>query len=625
MKREEISFPPEDLPLRDDVSAMGQLVGELIREQGGRALFERVEHARLAAIARRDGRADDGALLEACCFQDPREAHDFVKSFSTWFRMLNVVEQTHRIRRQRQQDAQGEASQAEGWEQILSSLREDGYSRDTLLALVSKLNINPVLTAHPTEASRRALLENEERIARLWIEGMNACLGEGERRALRDQLRMEASIAWQSAEHSHERPTVADEAEHVHYYLSKMLFRVAPLLHEKLEQAIERHFPADVTASLASSEVASINSKDSGSTTEPVRPTARAALSAPTAARVPTFLRFGSWVGGDMDGNPFVSGETVEATLREQRRVIIEAYREELSSLARRLTQSTEAVQPSEEFRAQLKAYGSLFPELSFAAQRQDMPLSHYCSLMDARLEATLRDEEQRAYPGPHAFRDDLLRLRGLLHPRAGRFPVERLLRRLEVFSFHLAALDLRVSSSDLHDAVALLLGCEAWQTLSVETRCVRLLEAIETGPLPSPVEHPVCSLLSAASRARARYGPDCIGALIVSMSHHPDDLLAAILASLACGLELGTVDVVPLFETIDDLAASQRVISELLALPLWRELLARRGQRQMIMLGYSDSSKDGGITASRWALFDAQRAMVGAGLVLGLVPRFCL
>ena len=581
MKRDQIDFPKRHEPLREDVSLLGAMVGELLQEQCGRALFERVEAARSAAIDRRAGQASGGDLAELCRFDDPAAASDFVRGFSTWFRMVNLAEQVHRIRRRRQYQSEGAGIQPESLADVFSRLKQAGLSWQRVSELLDDLLIEPVFTAHPTEATRRSLLEKEQRMARYLIQRLDPSLPVSEVERLLDRVRMEQTIAWQTAEQSHQRPTVADEAEHAHFYLANVLYRLAPVFHEHLAEAAEQVWG------------------------EPVWP-----------GDLPTVLRFGSWVGGDMDGNPNVSGQTVLDTLAEQRRQVIGNYRREVAKLNRLLSQTETRVGIAP---ALLERVGSYRKRLSAASGRipnrhADMPYRIFLYLIDARLEATLADAEQ-AYDNANELWADLQLIIDSLKDhqgqRAGLFPVQRLRRRVDMFGFHLAALDLRIDSGDLHQAIAHQFDDPDWPERPPQERTERLIDALQQGYQARSDDHPVLGLLQAAAEAHQRFGEKSVGTLIVSMSRNADDVLAAWLIARLAGVQDGRLDIVPLFETVADLEAAEGVMSGLLELPLWCELLAQRGNRQTIMLGYSDSNKDGGMVASRWSLQDAQRRLV--------------
>ena len=577
MKREQIDFPPQHEPLRDDVSLLGGLVGELLKEQCGQRLFDRVEAARAAAIERRVGDVEHSDLESLCQFEDWAEATNFVRGFAAWFRMVNLAEQVHRIRRRRQYQAEGAGLQPDSLADVMLRLKQSGLGWQELARELERLLVEPVFTAHPTEATRRSILEKEQRMARYLVQRLDPSLPPNEVKRLVDRVTMEQTIAWQTAEQSHERPTVADEAEHAHFYLANVLYRIAPVFHENLAEAVSGAYGTEVWP-----------------------------------GDLPTVLRFGSWVGGDMDGNPNVGPDTVLDTLSEQRRQVISNYRREVGRLNRLLSQTSGRVGISRALQERITAYRERLPEVfkQVPVRHADMPYRVFLCLVDARLRDTLADGPA-AYEAPETFVADLeLMIDSLGEHRgqhAGRFPLERLRRRADMFAFHLAALDLRIDSGDLHEAVARQLQDPDWPESPPAERTERLLKALAEQPDCRDDDHPVLRLLKAAASAHGRFGRRAIGTLIVSMSRNADDVLAAWLMARLAGIEDGLLDLVPLFETVGDLEAAEGVMAGLLDLPAWRQLLEQRGRRQVIMLGYSDSNKDGGMVASRWSLQDAQ------------------
>ena len=577
MKRDQIDFPARHAALREEVSLLGGLIGDLLREQCGEALFLRVEEARAAAIDRRSGKATEEFLYSLCRFDDSAEASDFIRGFAAWFRMVNLAEQVHRIRRRREYQKSGAGLQPDSLAEVFTRLKEAGKDWNDVRELLDDLLIEPVFTAHPTEATRRSILEKEQRMARYLVQRMDPTLPENEAGRLIDRVRMEQTIAWQTAEQSHTRPTVADEAEHAHFYLANTLYRVAPVIHETIAEAAASVFGAEVWP-----------------------------------GDMPTVLRVGSWVGGDMDGNPNVGPDTVLDTLAEQRRQVIANYRREVGRLNRLLSQTDGRVQVTTELKERIAEYRRRLPDVEkqVPARHVDMPYRVFLCFIDARLRGTL-DEHRAGYERAGELLEDLDLIITSLDRHGGRqaglFPVQRLRRRVDIFRFHLAALDLRIDSGDLHEAVARQLDDPDWPERAPEERTRRLLECLEHGHAVVDDDHPVFRLLESAATAHYRFGKRSVGTLIVSMSRNADDVLAAWLMARATRIEDGLLDVVPLFETVGDLQAAQRVMGGLLKIDLWRELLARRGNRQMIMLGYSDSNKDGGMVASRWSLQDAQ------------------
>ncbi len=339
---------------------------------------------------------------------------------------------------------------------------------------------------------------------------------------------------------------------------------------------------------------------------------------------VPPVLRFASWVGGDMDGNPNVTAETVRAALARHRALVLERYHRETLDLARRLSQSSSRVRVDDVVRRRVDEYASRFPAAFDAVppRHRDMPYRVLLRLMAARLQATARDEAS-GYTSPEEFSGDLQRITtSLAHhlgAHAGVFSVRRLMRRLETFGFHLATLDVRQDALVHRAVVGRLLGDPSWPQRSPAERAMRLRQAIASGEPParapdSDAERTL-AVFRAIAECRRRYGTHAIGPYIISMTQGLDDVLTVLLlarwGSLAEATGAVPLDVAPLFETLQDLRDAPDVLRALLADDLYRAHLDSRGKRQVVMLGYSDSNKDAGIVASRWAVQRAQAALV--------------
>ncbi len=587
-----LRFPAKDRPLRDDVRRLGALVGEVIREQGGDELYRLVEDVRRAAIGRRQGdAAARDALLAATAGLGPQRAELLVRAFSTYFQVVNLAERVHRIRRRRDYLREARPPQPGSLAEGVARLRDQGLDGPGTRALMGRVLVEPVFTAHPSEAIRRLILEKQQRIARCLVEGLDPSLTPPERVALRGRIRAEVTAAWQTADHPAVRPSVADEREHVLFYLADVIYRIVPPFYEELEAALERvHGPGG------------------------------------RGPRLPVLVRFGSWVGGDMDGHPGVSAATILATLTRQRRLILSRYTKELRGLSRRLTQSLSRVDVARGVQERIDAYAALFPEVAgrISPRHREMPYLILLRLMAARLQATAAGQEH-AYLDAAAYEDDLRLLSASLRrhrgDKAGHFLVERALRRAETFGFHLATLDVRQHADVHRAAVGELLGDAEWDQRSPAERARRLAAALasgeEPGAPPGPAAAATLEVFAAIAEGRRLHGELAVGPVIVSMTRGAEDVLAVLLLARWSGLAgpggQVTLDVAPLFETLADLQAASEVMQELLADPGYRRHLEARGDRQVVMVGYSDSNKDAGLAASRWAIHCAQSALIQA------------
>jgi len=594
--RQEIGFTEQDAALRDDVRTLGTLVGDVIREQGGEGLFQRVEAARVAAIRRREGAVAAEAELQAAVGGlRPRDAAELVHGFATYFEVVNLAERIHRIRRRRDYlrasgTDGGAAPQEGGLEDTLRRLAARGLGPTEVGRLLERLVFETVFTAHPTEATRRTLLEKQQTIGRLLVRRLDPSLTPDEERAALGRIREESTIAWQTEAQRVQRPTVLDELEHVLFFLTDVVYRVVPPFYEELEDALVAVYgPAGAGVLVGS----------------------------------PSILRFASWVGGDMDGNPNVTADTIRAALARQRALVLERYHGEALGLAQRLTQTRSRVGLDDAVLQRATDYAACFPAALEAvpARYRDMPYRVLFRLIAARLAATQRNEPH-AYAGAAELAADLglvgRSLAGHGGAHAGLFSVRRLERRVATFGFHLATLDVRQDALTHRMVTGRLLGDPAWLERSSGERAARVRRALATGESPAapPDEDATRTLavFGAIAECRERYGPNAIGPYIVSMTQGADDVLTVLLLARWGGLGANggvPLDVAPLFETGDGLTAAPQVMATLLADDLYRSHLERRDRRQVVMIGYSDSNKDAGIAASRWALQRVQADLV--------------
>ncbi len=587
MSLRDISFPSKDDPLRKDVHVLGDMVGEVIREQGGDKLFNCVETARKAAIRRREG-ATEGAteLAAALGGLGAEEVAEVVRAFSAYFQVVNLAERVHRIRRGRTWMHDVNDPQAGSLADTMRRLKALGLQADQVSQLFAESRVEPVFTAHPTEATRRIILEKQERIAVELIARLDPSRTLHDERVSLARIRENVATAWQTDESPSERPTVADEREHVLYYVSRVLYRVLPALHERMDEALAREFGSEQSA-------------DS-----------------------PPLIRVASWVGGDMDGNPNVDAITIRATLRRHRDLALDKYGSEVAELARQLSQSASRVGWSDAVTELGECYGSWFPQAQAAIPQRHASMGYRVALdlVKARLDVT-RDGGPHGYTSPTELLADVEAIATSLEDHrgkhAGLFGVRRLARRIRTFGFHMAALDVRQDARELRDVMADLLGDSQWPTRSPAERTARLHELF-AGPGPKPDEpasarvQKTLDVFIALGEGRGRYGPEAVGPFVISMAQDVDDVLTVLWLAAVGGL--GTpdslpLDVVPLFETVPDLERAEAVLDSLFADPVVAPHLACRENRQMVMVGYSDSNKDGGMAAARWAL---QRALEG-------------
>ncbi|NNF07610.1 MAG: phosphoenolpyruvate carboxylase, partial [Candidatus Eisenbacteria bacterium] len=442
------TLAPHHEPLRVDVGYLGNLLGEVLRDQGGLELYEAVEEARLACISRREKGESPKTLLGDFSDLSVDQATLLVRAFATYFSLTNLAEQVHRTRRRRDYQFE-ERAQPGSLEAVFSSFKHIDPTR--LRDAIDQLSITPVFTAHPTEAIRRTILKKEQRIARALVDRIEMPQRTPvEDHRITEQIRAEVGLIWQTAGQASTRPTVADEVEHILFFLTEVIYRVVPPFREKLEKVAAYYLGSGVVSE------------------KPLVP-----------------VRFGSWVGGDMDGNPNVGADTVLATLRRQRSLILHKYRTEVRTLFEHLSQSDARVGISKAILEKTAEYKKQFPSTlgDIPARYHEMPYRSLLWMVWHRLGLT-ETQEAGGYPAPEALIDDLEIIDQSLTEnqgaRAGRHLVRRLLTRVRTFGFHLAMLDLR-QDAELHRTVlAEYLGDEEFASRDAKERTRLLEEALE-------------------------------------------------------------------------------------------------------------------------------------------------
>jgi phosphoenolpyruvate carboxylase len=598
MPRSDISFPQKDAELREDVRLLGGLVGEVIREQCGDELFRMVEFDRLAAIARRDGNSASAAELSARTRGvPPLHARDLLRAFSTWFQMVNMAERVHRIRRRRQYLNEG-VRQPGGILDAITQLKEKGLELADIRRLMLEMWIEPVFTAHPTESTRRTILRKQQKIAQLLLGRIGLSRSAAETRTIWERIRSEITTGWQTAENSRERLTVADEREHVLFFIAEVLYQIVPIFYEEIEGALEQVYGA--------------------------------------AARdldLPEILRFGSWVGGDMDGNPDVHAKTIRETVARHQQIIVNNYFLECQGLSGTLSQSAARVGIAAALQRRIEDYNVLLRGASglSPARHDRMPYRVFLGQMMERLRATYEGRANH-YETATDFLDDLnliaTSLRENKGEHAGLFQVRRLIRRVRTFGFHLATLDIRQSAEAHASVIANGLGDAHWSERTREERATRLRDALERDEPPSQLLDASGKrslwVLEALAHCRHRYGADAIGPYVVSSTRGVDDVLAVlVLARWAdtADRRSGDVpaDVAPLFESAESLARCGEVMGALFKEEVYRRHLIGRGNHQYVMLGYAASNKESGAVMSRWLLRQAQEKLYAAADAAGV------
>ncbi len=588
----------KDEPLRDDIRLLGRILGDTVREQEGDSVYELVERVRQTAVRfARDG--DPAARNELAALLDPLPrdtTQAVVRAFSYFLQLANIAEDEHHIRRRRAHDLAGSPPREGSLIFALDSLSTAAVSPEAIADFFAHAVVAPVLTAHPTEVQRQSLIRNHRDLARLLDQRERLQMTPEE--ATENDLALANSILtlWQSRMLRPVRLKVLDEVKNGITYFKETFFTELPRLYIQATQQLQKRYPD-------------------------------------TQWALPPFFRVGSWIGGDRDGNPFVTAEILREALRLQSAAALNHYLEEIHELGGELPLSDLLVKVTPELLALAEHSTDHSP------QRADEPYRRALSGIYARLAATARVLDQvepvrheigsaEPYAKPEALRADLkvlansLKLNGSRNLAGGR--LRRLMRGVQIFGFHLAPIDLRQNSEVHARSVAELLAgagrCPDYEALSENERISLLTAEIAT---PRPLYSPYLSyseetqgelaIFFAARELRAKYGAAGLPNCIISKTDGVSDMLELALLLKESGLLLPgakpqlNVNIIPLFETIEDLQKSAATMAGVFAIPAYRELIAGRGDEHEVMLGYSDSNKDGGFLTSGWELYKAE------------------
>ena len=594
---------PEDIPLHDDVRRLADALGAVIERLEGEEAFQTVEHLRRACRARRRGDPDaaDLATLLRYVAAIPLElAALAARAFTLFFLLINTAEQVHRVRRRRayQRDEEAPPQPASArW--AMARLRESDRSASEVAAAIEALEVRPVLTAHPTESTRRTLLGLQARVADLLLEResvpLSACA------ALDAALDAEIELLWLTSEVRQDRPTVLDEVSTVLWYLETRLLDAGAAAHGALRRAFADEFGADA--------------HQIGRSIPP---------------------RIGNWVGGDRDGNPFVTPEVTVAAVRRSSYIILGRYHSALEDLADRISVSSRFADPPKRLIESLEVDRAALPAVWEANRRrnEDEPLRLKLTFMAARIAASrdlvaARDAGRAidlpaAYTDAESFERDLDLVSEAL-VSAGAEQVHRamilpLIASVRAHGFHGFVTDVR-DHADVHAAAVAEIGAQAGMG-QIDRDGLRK-ELLGRRPLigshvaVGEDTQRVIDTFNAIRTLQDETGEAAVSTYIVSMTTCAEDLLRVLLLAREAGLvdlaadpPVSRLDVVPLFETLDDLEQAPAIMESLLRDDVYRRQLAARGNRQEVMIGYSDSSKDAGILASSWALYTAQEKL---------------
>ncbi|TWE09064.1 phosphoenolpyruvate carboxylase type 1 [Neobacillus bataviensis] len=590
----ELKVNDSSLPLRRDVKLLGKMLGDILVDHGGPELLDKVEKIRLMCKTLRE-HFDEGIYEELkaeIAILDSPLRKQVIRAFSMYFHLINAAEQNHRIRRRRQyQLEEGNIVQPASIESAILKFKERGISEDIIQKVLHTLSLELVITAHPTEATKRSILEIQQRIAVILKNLDHPLLTTREQKKLEDNLFNEVAILWQTDELRDHKPTVLDEVRNGLYYFDQTLFDVLPEIHQEVAECLERYYPN-------------------------------------TTWNVPNFLRFGSWIGGDRDGNPNVTSDVTWETLQRQRRVVLKKYKNVLIDIMKRYSHSTTRVSVNQEI-------------LTFLEEKEDLYLTNdkkwpnhsevYRRVVAVIIERVKQvGKSEIGYKTADELLADLKMINRSLkkhHPSDHELrTIQKLIRQVQLFGFHLATLDIRNHSGEHEAAITEILRkvrlTENYAELPEQEK-LQLLENILMDPRPllllnedySAETQEMIKVFQMIKSAHEEFGKSAISVYLVSMTRSASDLLEVLVLAKEAGLYRlhadGTLEshlnVAPLLETIDDLTAGPKIMETLFEMPIYRKHLQILGDQQEIMLGYSDGSKDGGTLTANWKLYNAQ------------------
>ena len=617
----------KDLPLREDTRLLGRLLGDTVREQEGEDVFAAVERIRQTSVALNQNPAREldpaaRAELEAVLDELPRDTMiSVVRAFSYFLHLANIAEDQHHIRRRRFHARNGSVPRDGTLQRALDRIQDAGLPATKLRDFFDHALVSPVLTAHPTEVSRKCILQCQHEIAGLLDQRDRLQLTPEEAEESDLALRRAVLRLWRTRMLRPTRLAVVDEIKNGISYYDDTFFAELPRLYGQLQEALTKRFPGEDW-------------------------------------QLPPFFRVGSWIGGDRDGNPFVTADILKTALHLQSTAALDFYLTEIHTLGSELPLS-QFLHPVSPAMAELAACS---PDTS--PHRADEPYRRALTGIYARLAATARALDQHEalrhavgdappYADATALYGDLAIIAESLSQQGAALIVggrlQRLLRAVQVFGFHLAPIDLRQNSEVHERTVGELLARtgriepeSAYAELSEDARVALLAEEIASPrPLYSPhIDYTEetqgeLAIFFAARELRARYGDAALPNAIISKTDGASDLLEVALLLKEAGLlkpasTLGSsespslaMNIIPLFETIGDLRNGPAIMQRLFALPAYRALVTSRGDEQEVMLGYSDSNKDGGFLTSGWELYKAEvdlaRVFENAGVRLRL------
>ncbi len=611
-KNRNIDTTDKEKPLRNDVRFLGNILGWVLIGQEGREIFDMEERIRALTKEMRTSyhKSQKDELVATIRSLSDEDLYKVTRAFTIYFKLVNIAEQIHRIRRRRDYKYISDVKDSsEGSiESLFAALVEKGVSYDKFKSLVDSLSIDLVLTAHPTEVNRHIVLEKFRYISALLSRLGSALLDAEGRKAVEEEIHAELIGLWQTEEVPPFKKTPLDEARNIHYYFRETIFDALLKVYDEFEKKIKESY-----------EVSEVD--------------------------LPSFLRFGSWVGGDRDGNPFVTNKITREVLEMQKALAVDKHIERLRRLKRQLSSSVKIVPVSRELRR------AVTPEMKRRAEERGIhnPDEYYrifLEYVEMRLTAVTSGEGGPVPPYARCeeFLSDLYMIDRSLRENKGDkladSTLKMLIRQAEVFGFHMARLDIRQNSA-VHTAalseITERLGLANYGGMTDDKKFEWLTREIKN-PRPlipdwlplSPETEELLLTFRTMRECLEEVSPDCIDTYVISMTRSAANVLEVLLFLKEAGLYrsdsgrvTSAINIVPLFETIDDFLNAPLVMRKLFSDPVYRKHIAARGNFSEIMIGYSDSGKDGGILCAGWEIHKAQRLLKSISDEFGVRNRF--
>ncbi|MCU6793807.1 phosphoenolpyruvate carboxylase [Paenibacillus sp. WQ 127069] len=601
--------------LRRDVRFLGHILGEVLVHQGGNELLVIVENIREMSKNLRAQYSTEmyDEFKEMITSLAPEKRHQVIRAFAIYFQLINIAEQNHRIRRKRDYErSAGENVQPGSIEDVVRDLKNQQINAAEVQEMLQGISLELVMTAHPTEATRRAVLDIHQRIANQVMELDNPNLTFREREQLRDKLMGEVITLWQTDELRDRKPTVIDEVHNGLYYFDETLFDVLPEVYQELERCLQIYYPEE-------------------------------------SWHAPIYMKFGSWIGGDRDGNPSVTSKVTWETLTLHRKLALQKYDELLNEFTTHLSFSKNIVEVTQELLDSIQVdreHLDLRSHEVWRNEKEPYRIKIVYMIQKIRNAADPSINSLQKYNSPDEFLADLKIIDRSLRNHFADFIADdyvvKLIRQVELFGFHLASLDIRQHSKEHEAAMTEILAkmsiCADYSALAEEDK-IKLLSGLLTEPRPittpymdySESTQECLNVYRVVKQAQQEFGLNCVSSYLISMAEAASDLLEVLVFGKEAGLYRQeadgsvtcTLQSVPLFETIDDLHAAPDIMRTLYQIPAYRNSLVSTNHLQEIMLGYSDSNKDGGVITANWELRVALRSITEAASENGVKLKF--